>query len=469
MKHFSFLRGFTAATLFLTAFSLNAQLSSVGYFMDGASNRYLSNPALTPDNSYLSFPLIGQLGVKVQSNMGLANFLYPNPKGNDFLTFMHPDISADDFLSKLKKDNCFNAGINEQIIGFGIKRGKSFFDFDIALRTDVNGNIPKELFAFFKKGMSDGGGQVYDIRHLHLSAMAYSEFSLGYSRDIMKNLSVGARAKFLVGMAGANANVDQLKITMAPDYWQIQPKISGELYVNSASMTYNEKGYISGLEFSDDYRSFLRPSGYGMAFDLGASYTFHSLHLSASINDLGTIRWNKVLGATVEKEIEYGGFSNVTIDGTTSISDQIDGLTESLEEFLDLSTISENIHPDVSSSLNTKIHLAAEYDFLNRMLSAGVLYTHHHTGFGGFNECMLVGNFRLKKILQLSAGYSFLTDFNRSLGVALSLFNTIYVSWDNIPMHLTPQYIPIDALNSTVRVGINIPLGGNHSKTASES
>ena len=91
--------------LLATSMVAGAQSMRTGYFLKGYAYRYRLNPALMNDQHYLSLPLLGEINLKTTGNLGLSNFIYDSPDGSGLMTFMHPSVSADDFLDGINKSN----------------------------------------------------------------------------------------------------------------------------------------------------------------------------------------------------------------------------------------------------------------------------------------------------------------------------------------------------------------------------
>lgn len=144
------------------------------------------------------------------------------------------------------------------------------------MKTTTDVNLPYGLFDFMKNA---GKYQQYEISDISAKIDSRLEFALGYSRQVSDRLNVGARVKFLVGIANIEANIDRMSIQMNEDKWLIQSQ--GTLK-SSSFMDIKTKGE-SGAEISDpsdkdllDFDSIKATedgsliSGFGAAIDLGA-------------------------------------------------------------------------------------------------------------------------------------------------------------------------------------------------------
>ena len=210
----------------LFATSLMAQ-SKTAYFMDGYNYRHELNPAASPYRGYIN--LMGHYAIGVNSNLSATQFLYPNTDGSELYTFLHPEVSASDFLNKLHDNNILGLNTDIDIFGFGFNARRGYFSFDTKLHVGLSSNLPKELFAFLKQGMSSDH-TVYDIRNFNVSASAYASAGIGYAYDLFDNLRIGVKAKYLIGLAAANANIDQMRVDMSSDAWTVNTQATMSAY-----------------------------------------------------------------------------------------------------------------------------------------------------------------------------------------------------------------------------------------------
>ena len=111
MKQFKYI----AAALVIVSSALNvgAQTAKSSYFLDGAFHNTQMNPAMKAERNFISFPVLGNMGVSANGNVGLSNFLHPQGD-NELVTFMHKSVSADDFLGDLPSTT--KIGMNFDII-----------------------------------------------------------------------------------------------------------------------------------------------------------------------------------------------------------------------------------------------------------------------------------------------------------------------------------------------------------------
>ena len=280
------------------------------YFMEGVPLRSQMNPALAPQRGYFNIPVLGGLAVTAGGNTSLDHLLFR--RDGRLVTLLSPSVSSADALSDLHSKNLVNADIRVNLLGFGAYTAnrKHFWSFDLNLRTSVSTQFPYELFHFFKTGESA------QVRNLGLSSDAYAEAGFNYSFPIGEKFYVGARVKFLVGLARAKSYFTQFNVSLGENEWYAEAV--GELEVNSNLLTiptrqeagqdgvYRNYYQLDDMEFDAKFK----PAGYGAAFDIGATYEpIPNLLVSAAVNDIGFIAWNKAssMHGTVSRRLTFDG------------------------------------------------------------------------------------------------------------------------------------------------------------------
>ena len=128
-----------ALTVILFATGAWAQSKSA-YFMDGYNYRHDLNPAMSPYRGYIN--LLGHYAVNVNSNLSVPQLFFPSQDG-ELLSFLHPDVAADQFLDGLSDNNILNLNTGIDVLGFGFNSGRSYFSFDTKLNVAVSRTCPK--------------------------------------------------------------------------------------------------------------------------------------------------------------------------------------------------------------------------------------------------------------------------------------------------------------------------------------
>ena len=453
------IKRFAVTLLFLaTTVVAGAQALKTGYFLDGYAYRYRLNPALMNDQNYLSFPLLGEMNLKTAGNLGLADVLYDTPDGTNLVTFMHPSIAAEDFLANINEKNAIAVDFDMTLLSTGFFAFGGYNTLDIGLHSHSSVNIPYDMFKFMKTL----GGGTYSLGNMNVATRNYIDVAIGHSHKIGKDLTIGARFKVLLGAAYANLMVERMNVELTGERWMIDAK--GALSAAyGGNFTYDENGMLEG--FGENIVPGL--NGLGMGLDLGVTYDLSNvltkgLVVSASITDLGYMKWNNVSMAGFDPEpYVFDGFENV---GTSagqgeSVDEQMEAIGRDLQ---DMFVLADQGVADVSEDLSSTLHIGVEYKmpFYDK-LSAAILYSNRFDEVYPYHQFSLMVNLAPANWFSLAVSgttSSMGMGFGAIANIHCTGFN-IFVGSDCFIGKVNKQYIPLDNMNANVAVGINIPFG----------
>lgn len=449
-----------------------------GYFLEGYTYRNILNPAFAPERNYVAIPVLGDLNFGVMSNVGVNTFLYKQGNGQ-LTTFLNQSVDADEFLGKLGNMNKANFNFGVPIISVGFRGLGGYNTVSIGTHIDAGVSLPKDLFTFMKIGQSDANTQ-YNMKNIRFKANAYAEVALGHQRQITKELSVGAKVKFLFGLGYVDANVKQLDVTLGQKKWAVTAQ--GEMNMSAGSGLYVPTNAESGKELDNpskqnqldydgiDYDSFSL-AGFGMAFDLGATYDMSrfvdGLTLSAALLDLGWINWNNnVTARTPNTSWEFDGFKDVALNdaqeanGYKSLDDQLDDIWDDLEDCVNFEKVSSN--SSRATALAATFSLGAEYKmpFYNR-LTGGFLFTQRIAGPFSWTEGRFSANVKPTNWFDASINYGAST-YGSSFGWMINFHPcgvNFFIGSDHQFFKVTPQYVPVGHASAQLTLGFNITFG----------
>ena len=459
-----------AVSVLATVFSAQAQYLRTSYFMEGASTRVQMNPGLQPTRGYLNLPIIGGFNVTANTNsLGINDIIDITKDGNDFL-------NNNTLYNSLKQDNRFNMNLNTNILSFGWIKGKNFWSVNAGLRMDIGAQINKDMFTMMRnmngfdiKSVA-GKPQSYKMGNQSINMNAYAEVGLGFSRRITEKLTVGARAKMLLGLARTEVNIEQFDLDLdIPEVPNIENMTPQELmdYEFSESdwygkgYSYNAKANVvttlkgGGMTFDPETNmingfdldaSSFGIAGTGFGIDLGASYSIlKNLTVSAAVLDLGVMKWNK----SNTTMAEVNGEENVTISAD-NYEQYIGGDLLSLDRF-DFKK-KGNADYKTSTKLSTTILLAAEYGLLNNKLSVGAVYSSRFVQPKTQTELTFLATYRPSNAFNAAISYSPILSGGKSFGLALKLG----------PIFAGTDYMYFGGNSKTINgfVGLSLPLGG---------
>lgn len=444
------------AALMLSATGAYAQYTNSGYFTEGYTYRHQLNPAFGNEKNYISIPAIGNMNMGIVGNMNLQDFIY-NIDGKT-TTFLHPDVSASEFMGNIEDENELNFDTRIQILSAGFKGFGGYNTIGVSMRGSLYGMMPKALFQFAKEGITN---KTYDISDFGLHTNAYAELALGHSRQINDKLRVGANLKFLFGLANIDAEFNKAKLRLGEDHWdatvnaEIQASVKGLEYETETS-DFSGKPYVNGMDVDG-----FGLNGFGMAVDLGAEYKLNDTwRFSAALLDFGFISWSNNMVATTN------GDKNVTTDkykfdfdenADPDFEDQIDNLGDELMSLYELDD--EGDKGGRTKMLGATINLGAEYTLpAYNKLKFGLMNTTRFQGTNTWTEFRLSANVAPVKIFSAGANIAAGT-YGMGFGWILSFhpkgFN-LFAAMDHTLGKVSKEFVPLTS-KGTFNLGVNIP------------
>ncbi|MDR0232211.1 MAG: DUF5723 family protein [Dysgonamonadaceae bacterium] len=463
------------AIISLSAMSAMAQSVQSAYFMETVPGRLNMNPALRPSQGYVGFPGLGNVYVSMATNTLNINHLYFTGRGPIPVLFMNENVGVDEFLNKMADNNYLSGDFGETLLSAGWYSGKGFWFFDIGTKGHFETNIPKSMFEFAKGGFSDTEDRSYNLKNTNALASGYLEIGLGHSHSFLDdNLLIGLKAKFLLGVADANFNIDDLSITGGPTAWKASSKatLRGAGAVN---VKYKPDGKFDTIELDED--NLFGFSGYGLGFDIGGAYHFKGmsdmvstpaisdilskLTISMSFTDIGFISWSKKHALELTSPA-----TDVTLTSSMDVTgmnfeEMFNQRKDELFEAIDLQSTDDV--PSYSTSLRTTMNWGLEYELMPEKISLGLLsstyFNHHHT----MSELTLSGNFRPAKWLATTLSYSFVNSNFRRFGLALHIAPSrglnFFVASDYLIPYISDQVLLTTSRGINAQVGLTIPIG----------
>lgn len=450
----------------------NAQSSSILY---GSSRNPLMNsvnPAFFPSNSrvYISLP-----GVNM-------NFVSPLAYNSIFQYDSTSDrtlVNANSILDTLANNGAIRLGTNVHAVGLGLNFDRFFLTFSTQAKVDMSFAIPQGLVTFLNEGNYGHVGDDY-IELLDgqlLTARVYGEAAVGFGMNVNDNLTIGARAKLLVGYFDLSTAGSSARLYTAEDY----SAITGVMDINLHNTSVLES--VEGADGKTTYklRTYL-PKNYGINLDLGVRYATDLFEVSASIVDLGPgIHWTENVQNIVSAR-EDNSFTFTGVDVSSMMSggrldsafaqtliDSLTALTETRtiagEDYWTSTPTKVNIGGmfHISSGFSAGLHFHGEFD--RSITKVGDVFKTKNVGF--YSNTSLLARLNLYDWVEIVASASLVTNnnhvdwFNPGVGITLTPFRTlqIYAFLD----YISNIYL-IDAKQFNVSAGLNLFLGSSSAR-----
>ena len=409
----------------LMAVDMVSAQSRTSYFMEGSYFRTEMNPALAPTRGYIALPGMSGVGVNLSTNfLSVDNFLFN--KSGQYVTALHGAVSPEEFLGNIPQVGKMATDVRVNILGVGFYTDRIFWNFGIDTRVSQDMALSKDLFTALKTL----GNGVYDLGNTALSLDSHLDVYVGASIPVCDWINVGAKAKFLIGIANVSAQFDELAASVSEDsvtgmlrgQWRANGLFTENKYINEDG-SYSMPSNIVGSALNN-IKSF------GFALDLGTELRFldDNLKVSAAITDLGFIKWAPAthVGGEVEGNFHYKG-----IDFEGGKADVEGGLNE---DYMGL-----DAYPGYTTRLNCSLNVGVEYNILDNHIAFGLL---SHTKFCKtmtYSELTASVNFRATNWLSATLSHTFMNKNKFGIfGAALNIHPTainFFVGIDFIDTH----------------------------------
>lgn len=442
-----------ACSFWLLANPIFAQRNLTLSQLTFAPQSYLVNPGRIPLSKYnIGLPLMsGANGAVSSSGFRLGDFREgsSNVEGG-------PDNPYKRFLDNLDQQNYAQMDVSVNLLDLGFRIGSRNY-VNVFANETMNAlmQYPRPLAEMlFNVGNSKIVNRTYDIQDFQYNVLQYRSVGIGYTRQINKKLSIGFRAKSLMGISQIQTNNDSMRFVSDADDRFFG--VLGNLSFMSSGVQ-NLKPYYSilgNLNFGSLATQALQrnPSNYlqntgnnGFAFDLGLQYNVNKeLDLYASLLNVGSITW--------KNDVTINPLADDNIEFPTQ---DLDYFNSEVLEFVDSLGRKATIDTTFKTRLPAMLYVGGSYFVTPNTSIDVVLNPRFYLGEVDFGFGVGITT-RVNKILQVGGNIS---SFNKSTinfgaGAALNLGPAqIYLASDNI--------IPIFAFSSSKTAHFNLGLTFN--------
>ncbi|MCB9189189.1 MAG: hypothetical protein H6599_07880 [Flavobacteriales bacterium] len=437
------LKNIITVFLILIGGSAIAQEDFLMYSFDGLPQAHYVNPAYRiSSKAFITMPVTNTYLGASHSGFKLSNLVVVRP--DDSLE-LRPDIAID----KMAELNYLKAMVNNEIFGLGFKAGESYISFSVQNKASFRFMYPKDLFRLaFEGNGSSLLGERANMDGFGVDMLSYLEFALGFNRKFNDKLTLGGRLKYIQGLGTVYTKHSELGLHT--DETTFDLTLDGQLTINSSNTAIMLDTNFSGLE-AGDFTSF---PNHGIGVDLGAVYELtEKLSLSASILDLGVIKWNSNVSNYSSDSVSFT-FKGVDINEFLSdSSDVLQSIQDSLSGVFGYSSNNEAF----TTPLFTRIYIGGSYQLNDKFYVGANWYSEFvHRHYRG--AVTLSGNVKLKNWFTAGLNYTYYSRDYFNLGLGFSISGgpvQFYVISDN----LLGMVIPQANKNWHARFGINFLMG----------
>jgi hypothetical protein len=453
--------------MLITVITSWGQHSTTLYYMTGIPQKTFVNPALQPDaRIFMGVPGISMLNIQ----SGNTGFSF-----NDLMTKTDTSFSPDmdKMLNRMPRVGNLYTNVYYQPIAFGfgfLKKG--YFTFAMAPVFNLEFYYPRDLFGLVWKGNGhpDYLGKRISWDGMGLEMSLTNEISLGYSHQITKRLTVGARYRYINGLANiyterfnAGITTDSNTFAMSID---LDTRINASApFINFDSITSFQMPDYSTQQWLDQSLDYLKKSS-GSAIDIGVTYMLlKRIFLSASVNNIGSITWaGNPFSLQTKGNFNFNGMDVsglINGDSTEQFDPQV--LLDSLMNSFSMDTLREKyIQP-----LNPSVNLGAAF-YLSKDDAFGFLWRNQFYHGVWYPKMTLSYNHQFLRILSVSGTYDIERGSYKNFGAGIAL-KLGPVQYYLITDNALAFAFPLDAKKIHIVTGMNWLIGNRTKKESGSS
>jgi len=405
-----------------------------------------TNPSFSPQAKvYVGFPLLSSIYFGL-SHSGFAYRDVVKKRADDSLY-----LDLDNMLDKMGKKNYLSVNFNEELLAFGFKVKKNYFSFSATEKVSTRITYPKDLFSLLWKGNTQFLGKDADFSGIGVNLIHYREFAVGMNRQITDKLTVGIRAKALMGMANVWTEKSDITLSTDPNTYDLTARSHIIINTSLPEVAYGDSTDFNPINY------ILNSSNKGFAFDIGGTYKINDkFTVAASVLDIGKINWTTGTRNYTSDDVSFK-FEGIDLndffgkDSTDPSGVQI--LTDSLKKTFQIKETKNNY----SNWLPTIFYITGIYN-LTEKDKVGALIRGDIFNGGIHPSLTLSYNKRFFNMFSAVATYSIMNrsylNFGFGMSLQLSAFQ-FYVLNDNI----YGLFFPTSSRNANVHFGINFLFG----------
>lgn len=270
-------------------------------------------------------------------------------------------------ISQMERRNLLQESLSVETIGAAVRFDDLSIHIGHRIRSEGFFEYPRTLAQVIFEGNAQFIGETIDLS-TNLQINSYHEFALGAAYQF-GDLTIGARAKYLNGIAYLKTVRNKLLLTTDEDAYQLT--LDTDYLIRTAGLL--DYRAIDDFDFNfgfqlDDFGTFFG-NNHGFALDLGAQYTLGDLTLAVSAVDLaGSIDWTEEIeNLRSEQVLTYEGLdiSEALTGGGVDFDNALDTLNQILEFTTDQVAFEE--------PLNRRLYFSLLHRVSEKLLVGGLL------------------------------------------------------------------------------------------------
>jgi hypothetical protein len=469
-----------SAYLILIAPSPASAQNNTLYLMHSIPQSNQLNPALKgPCRIYISLPVISSFRLSIRNTGFGFNDVFYTGTGDQSDNYY---LDIDKLDRNLRRMDYSLVNTDVDLLGFGFPVRDWYFTFGISSHISMLASYPHDIVLLADENWDVNSGLISPVRinNLKLNSSAWNSFGISASKEIREGLRVGVRLKYLNGMANVSTGKSEIGLNTTTNPGTLQANFNYR--VNSSlpvDIALGSNGMLNSISINPAKHNlagnYLFNGNRGISIDAGLTYDIDEVtQVSASITDLGFIRWKKNLNSFTESETFV--FTETELNQII-INPESDNLITSL---LDSIRNSVNVSPSPAKYFTaTPVNL---YGGITREvlpnLKAGAMTWIEINSTQVRPSLTLSMNYSPFKEFAATVSYTLMNNKFNQIGAGLEFGNKnvrFYILTENIPLRYTKvvknsatlpdqapktdMILPYNARMLTLRFGMNLFFG----------
>jgi hypothetical protein len=425
--------------------TLCGQQGNTFYLMHRVPQSNLLNPAVQAScRWYVGIPALAS----VHLYYGNTAFTYNDLAGTD-------TWNLEGTAKQMHRRDLYTTEAGIQLISVGYRHRMNYFTFRVTERSQVYSVVPGDMASIAVFGNGPAIGETQRFRSFRPAGYYQREYAVGFSRVLDRRLTAGIRARLVFGKASLYPGSSDLRFYTEESTFNLL--LDGEYAMNSSfplTITQDQEGNISDISVDDlNYAELLLNRGNpGVGIDLGVIYRLdQSITLSASLLDLGLVRWRTDLNTVRTR----GTFDFRGVDAGTDVvsreyfDEMIDSLRNSFSE--------EVTQQPYVSFTPVQLFLAGTYK-LRENMTLGIVNRNVVFRSKLHSSLTLSVQTELADRFLATASWSYLNNSLANLGAGIA-YTGPGVQFHLVSDNFLGFFFPFDTRTLNLRAGINLLLG----------
>lgn len=431
-------------TLIFVFTSVFAQQDMLLYNIHGIPQSSYANPSNRFDGKfYIGIPALSSDYVNFSTSF----------KQSDILIREGDSLLLD--FSKLKKQKnyiAFNTRIDVLSFGFNVSPSTQIM-MNVTEVISLSLKLNKDLFRLVNEGNAAFLGTTPNLSDMGVNATHYREYGISVNHQLNEKLRLGTRLKYLYGMENIYTQKSDLSLVTDAETYELT--VETDVNINTSGFNNEKDGTKPFDKGVGNYVAGRNNRGFGV--DLGAFYELNDkFSFSASIVDLGFIRWNDFTKTYTSKgSYSFDGVDIDVFGNDTLGNDPFDEILDTLSDELGFTESTGSY----SSPLVTKVYLGGNYQINERSFAGLVFKSDIFRGEIIPSYSVSYGR-KMTKWITLTGAYSSINGTYNNLGLG-AVFDPGPVQFYIMTDNTFGMFYLREAQNLHVRFGINLIFGRN--------